>query len=54
MVGLLGQQQNSKQQLKVAATLFTFYLLLVCAFAMSLTTQALLWVFAGIILGINY
>jgi|TARA_B110000196_G_scaffold213467_1_gene183116 hypothetical protein len=54
MVGLLGQQQNSKQQLKVAATLFTFYSLVVWAFAMSLDTQALLWVFASIILGINY
>ena len=54
MVGLLGQQQNSKQQLKVATTLFTFYSLVVWAFAMSLNTQALLLVFAGIILGINY
>ena len=51
MVGVLGQQANSKQQLKVAATLLTFYSLVVWGFAMSLDTPALLWIFAGIILG---
>lgn len=51
MVGVLGQQQNSKQQFKVAATLLTFYTLVVWGFAMSLDTPALLWIFAGIILG---
>lgn len=51
MVGVLGQQQNSKQQFKVAATLLTFYTLVVWGFAMSLDTPALLWIFAGIIMG---
>jgi hypothetical protein len=35
----------------VAVTLLTFYSLVVWAFAMSLNTPALLWIFAGIILG---
>ena len=51
MVGVLGQQQNSKQQLKAAAILLTFYSLVVWGFAMSLDTPALLWIFAGIIIG---
>jgi hypothetical protein len=35
----------------VAVTLLTFYSLVVWGFAMSLNTPALLWIFAGIILG---
>jgi hypothetical protein len=42
MVGVLGQQQNNKQRVKVSAAMLIFYLLAVWAFAMSLDTPALL------------
>jgi hypothetical protein len=51
MVGVLGQQEDFKQQMKMAVALLTFYALMVWAFAVSLDTPVLIWIFAGIILG---
>jgi hypothetical protein len=51
MVGVLGQQQDIRKQLKGAIVLLAFYSLMVWAFAMSLDTPVLLWIFAGIIFG---
>lgn len=51
MVGVLGQQQDMKKQLKLALALLAFYSLMVWAFAVSLNTPALMWIFGGIVLG---
>jgi hypothetical protein len=51
MVGVLGQQHDIRKQLKGAIVLLAFYSLMVWAFAMSLDTPVLLWIFAGIIFG---
>jgi len=51
MMGVLGQQKDRRQQFKGAIALLTFYSLMVWAFAKSLDTPALIWIFAGIILG---
>lgn len=51
MIGVLGQRQNLGQRLKLAGGLLAFYSTMVWAFALSLDTPALLWIFAGIIIG---
>ena len=51
MAGMLGQQQDIRKQLKGAIALLAFYSLMVWAFAKSLDTPVLLWIFAGIIFG---
>ncbi len=51
MVMVLGQKQSFGRQMKLAGALVLFYSLMVWAFAVTLETPVLIWIFAGVILG---